>query len=86
VGRYRNAWGDVQVLVVDGRMTMIAPALPDPQETRAELVPVAEHTFRVETDNGYGIPGELVVFELDDAGRVARVKLGENYAEPVARW
>jgi CubicO group peptidase (beta-lactamase class C family) len=85
-GRYRNAWGDVHVLVVDGRVTLILPALPDPAETKVELVPVSEHTFRAETDNGYGIPGELVVFEMDDAGRVARVKLGENYADPVARW
>jgi hypothetical protein len=50
------------------------------------LVPVGEHTFRVETTNGYGIPGELVVFEMDPAGRVTRMWLGETYADPVDRW
>ncbi len=86
VGRYRNAWGDLQVLVLDGQLTMIAPALPDPSEVPARLVPVGEHTFRVESENGYGMPGELVVFEVDASGKVARLKAGENYAEPIERW
>ncbi len=56
--------GDVQVLTLDGRLTLIGPALPDPMDVRATLVPVSAHTFRVESDNGYGIPGELVVFRI----------------------
>jgi CubicO group peptidase (beta-lactamase class C family) len=86
VGRYRNVWGDIETLVVDGRLTLIAPALPDPMPTTATLQPAGEHTFRVETDNGYGIAGELVVFELDGTGRVRRLRVGENYAEPVEQW
>jgi hypothetical protein len=86
VGRYRNAWGDLQVLVVDGELLLIGPAVPDPIETASRLVPAGEHAFRVETDNGYGIAGERVVFELDAAGRVARLRTGDNYAEPVDRW
>jgi hypothetical protein len=54
--------------------------------TTATLQPAGEHTFRVETENGYGIAGELVVFELDGAGRVRRLRMGENYAEPVEQW
>ena len=45
---------------------------------------VAEHTFRMETTDGYASNGELVVFEMDSTGRVCRVKIGENYTEPIA--
>jgi D-alanyl-D-alanine carboxypeptidase len=87
LGRYRNPWADLEVMVYEGRLTMVYPALPElVMETRATLVPVANHTFKVESDNGYGIPGELVVFELDASGRVTRVKLGENYADPIDQW
>jgi hypothetical protein len=40
----------------------------------------------METTNGYGIPGELVTFEMDDAGRVTRVRFGQTWADPVDRW
>ena len=50
------------------------------------LTPVADHTFRVETADGYGVPGELVVFELDPAGRVKRVRFGENSSERIETW
>jgi hypothetical protein len=86
VGRYRNAWGDVQILVRGGELTAIGPATPDPLLAPATLTPVGELTFRVETPDGYGIPGELVVFEVDAAGRVTRAKFGQNYTERVESW
>jgi hypothetical protein len=51
----------------------------------SRLVPVAEHTFRIETGDGYGSAGELVVFELT-GDRVTRVRIGDNYTYPVAGW
>jgi D-alanyl-D-alanine carboxypeptidase len=86
VGRYRNPFADIEVLISDGRLTMIVPLLPDPMLAPGRLVPVGEHTFRVETTNGYGIPGELVVFETNASNRVTRMWLGETYADPVDRW
>ncbi len=86
VGRYRNAWGDVQILVRGGELTVIYPAGPDPLLVTSTLKPVAEHTFRVETKDGYGIPAELVVFETDAAGRVTRAKFGENYTQRIESW
>ena len=47
---------------------------------------VAEHTFRIEAKDGFSANGELVVFEMDGAGRVQRVKMGENYTYPLAEW
>lgn len=86
LGRYRNAWGDAQVFVLNGRLTWIGPNLPDPMLAPATLVPVGEHTFRIETKDGMALPGEHVVFELGVDGRVARVKLGANYVMPITDW
>jgi hypothetical protein len=86
VGKYRNVWGDSQVLVRNGDLVMIGPALPDPTLAIAKLVPVAEHTFLIETKDGFSAKGELVVFEMGDAGEVQRVKVGENYTYPQAEW
>ena len=41
---------------------------------------------RMSSADGYSSRGELVVFEMNDEGRVVRVKLGENYTFPVAEW
>ena len=86
VGRYRNPFADIQVLVRDGQLTMLIPALPDPLLASSRLVPVREHTFRVDTKNGYGIPGELVVFEHDATGHVMRMRTGETWADRIETW
>ena len=85
-GRYRSAWGDAQVLLVQGRLALLDPSLPDPMPFVVWLNPTAEHTFRAETSNGFGSNGEPVVFELDGAGRGRRLKVGENYLDAVTRW
>ena len=85
-GRYRSPWGDAQVLVVDGRLALLDPSLPDPMLTVTWLTPIGEHAFRSETKNGYGSNGEPVVFELSADGRVARLKVGENFLGPLTDW
>ena len=85
-GKYRDAWGDSQVLVHQGKLVIIDPASPDPLQGLGTLTPVAEHTFLHETDDGYSAPGELAVFELGDDNKVERLKLGENYRYRVATW
>jgi D-alanyl-D-alanine carboxypeptidase len=85
-GRYRNAWGDAQVLIVDGRLALVDPSLPEPMPTVVWLDPAGEHTFRADTRNGYGSHGEPVVFELDGAGRVRRIKMGENFLDRIETW
>jgi D-alanyl-D-alanine carboxypeptidase len=86
VGRYRNRWGDLQILVRGGELTVIGPAAPDPLLAYSTLKPLGEHVFRVETADGYGIPGERVTFEVDASGRVARAWFGQNYVEPFVHW
>jgi CubicO group peptidase (beta-lactamase class C family) len=85
-GRYRNAWGDAQVLLVDGRLAMLDPSLPPPMPNVIWLNPAGEHTFRAESRNGFASNGEPVVFELDTGGRVVRIKVGENYLNAIHSW
>lgn len=69
-----------------GSASLVEHPTPDPLLAPSTLKPVAEHTFRAETTDGYGIPGELVVFEVDPAGRVRRARFGENYTERIETW
>jgi CubicO group peptidase (beta-lactamase class C family) len=85
-GRYRNAWWDAQVMLVEGRLAMLDPSLAEPMPQVIWLNPVGEHTFRAETRNGFASNGEPVVFELDAGGRVVRIKVGDNYLTAIPRW
>ncbi|MBM4438909.1 MAG: serine hydrolase [Candidatus Rokubacteria bacterium] len=86
VGRYRGPMRDTEVLLDGDRLLMIQPALPDPMPLASTLVPAGEHTFRIETSDGFGNHGETAVFELDAGGRVTRLRTGPNYAERVSDW
>jgi len=81
IGAYADSWSDYRVLPYRGGLTMIFPEAEDPLESRWTLVPAGENAFRIE-GSGYGSIGELVVFELDAAGKVKRLKIGENFAYP----
>ena len=85
-GRYRNTWWDAQVLLIDGRLAMFDPSLPDPMPNVIYLNPVGEHTFRAETRNGFASNGELFVFEFDAGGRARRIKAGDNYLTAIDTW
>jgi hypothetical protein len=44
------------------------------------LKPVAPHTFRMTTTSfSYGAIGELLTFEVDQDGRVTRMKTANSY-------
>ena len=87
-GRYRNRWGDVQVLLVDEGLLLIEPSLPDPLAMATRLHPVEghPHTFRAEEKDPYGSHGELVLFELGANGRAKRIRFGQNYIDAVESW
>lgn len=85
-GRYRSAWGDSQVLVYKDDLVIITPSAPDPLATMTKLVPVAEHTFRMETKERFGANGELAVFEVDETGKVVRLNTGNSYTTPIDDW
>jgi CubicO group peptidase (beta-lactamase class C family) len=85
-GRYRGDWGDVQVLLTERGLEVIAPLADDPMPGRIMLTPVAEHTFRMTCNDGYDVPGELVTFELGPDGRVVTARFAMEPIVPVAAW
>jgi hypothetical protein len=82
VGRYRNVGGDVQIIVRGGELTVIGPAAPDPLLTPSTLKPVGEHTFRVETKDGYG-PGRIADGILRPRARSAFDEEGQEGARAI---
>jgi CubicO group peptidase (beta-lactamase class C family) len=87
LGRYRSAWGDLQVLRGRDGLVIVDPGQPDPLISRISLSPAGERAFRIATPDGYGSHGELVTFELDAAsGRVARMRIGQNWSAQVEEW
>ena len=86
VGKYRSPWGDMQILIQNGDLVALQPNLPDPVPFMVKLIPVAEHTFRMDAPMGFQAPGELAIFELDDEGNIMRLRTGDNYTYPVSDW
>jgi D-alanyl-D-alanine carboxypeptidase len=79
-GVYASDQSDVKVMVLDGELTLVAPEDENPWETRILLKPVAPHTFRMTTTSfSYGAIGELLTFEVDQDGRVTRMKTANSY-------
>lgn len=83
VGRYRNPWGDSHVLIYKGELVIINPAVEDPLTSMMKLIPVVEHTFRIEGKVLYQYLGELVIFELGPDGKVVRMREGAYYSDPI---
>ncbi|MEX1019919.1 MAG: serine hydrolase [Litorilinea sp.] len=85
VGRYHNTWTtNVQVLVYNNKLVVIYPEGDDPMAYHVVLTPVDDHRFRIEGGDPGGAPGELAWFETDDAGKVTRLNMGNNFYEPYA--
>jgi CubicO group peptidase (beta-lactamase class C family) len=85
-GRYRNLWGDTQVMVYNGELVMIDPAETDPIPDMVHLDTVGENKFRMTSKNGYSSNGEMAEFELDEKGHVTRLITGMSYSFPVKKW
>lgn len=75
LGTYVGRWGDSFVGRQNNRLVMQSIAYPTMPP--GVLIPEGEHTFRMERG---GNDGELVVFVLDDAGKVARVTIAGEYS------
>jgi CubicO group peptidase (beta-lactamase class C family) len=83
VGTYTWKEEDVQVLVLNGELTMVFPQAENPWESRIVLKPVRPHTFRM-TPAGvtYAAIGELLTFEVGDDGRATRLRAPNSYWVP----
>jgi CubicO group peptidase (beta-lactamase class C family) len=80
VGTYTWKHSDVQVMVLNGDLTLIVPDAENPWESRATLTPLGEHTFRLSTAAlTYAAAGEAVTFTLDATGRAVRLSTPYQY-------
>jgi D-alanyl-D-alanine carboxypeptidase len=75
VGTYGGSHfdSDVQVLVLNGELTLLVPDADDPWDARVTLTPVAPGTFRL---HGGGSNGELLRFEVDATGQATQLTAG----------
>jgi len=85
VGTYREHWIDSAVLIHEGQLKLITPTELDPTVSMMTLIPMGEHTFRLEgpEGQGYGEVGEPVVFTVDSSGKAVRYRMGARTAERV---
>ena len=83
LGTYRRRSGETAVLRQENDLVILSPLSEDPNGSKGVLKPTdTPHVFRLESD-GYGAHGELVRFEVNDAGEVTRIFVGVNYSRRV---
>ncbi len=83
LGTYRRRSGETAVLRQENELVVLSPLSEDPRGSQGVLKPTdTPHVFRLESD-GFGAHGELVRFEVNDAGEVTRIFVGVNYSRRV---
>lgn len=66
---------ELRIQVLNGELTIITPDAEDPWSSRVILVPVDAHTFTLESPGpSFAQIGERLTFEVDETGRVRRMK------------
>lgn len=84
VGTYTWKHVDVQIMVLNGELTMVVPDAPNPWESRVRLTPVGPHTFKMV---GGSNSGERLMFDVDETGTATKLTAGSYYRlrKPPAR-
>lgn len=82
-GRYSNKWGLTDIVELGETLYEISPAAPRPSDAMEELEVVNATTLRSNEGSGFDSVGELLRFDLDDAGRVRSLVAGGS---PLTPW
>ncbi|MGH3447130.1 MAG: serine hydrolase domain-containing protein [Nocardioidaceae bacterium] len=69
-GRFASLWTVADVVVLGGRLYMIAPAQEDPTKEPVELEVVSDTELEITESPGYASYGERLVYHFDSDGRV----------------
>jgi CubicO group peptidase (beta-lactamase class C family) len=64
-GRFANLWGVTDVVRLGDRLVAISPESDAPAEAVARLTVATDDRLIVNTDNGFGGPGEAMVYTFD---------------------
>ncbi len=84
VGRYAWKFSEMQIQILNGELTLIVPEADNPWDSRMILKPVRLNTFRMVAPGfTYGPIGELLTFEMDEKGKVVRVRTPNSYWLPI---
>lgn len=74
-GRYLSLWGVTDVVRGGDRLVALDPTTPSPLDDCEEMRALDATTLRSEDSDGFGGSGERVPFELDEDGRVTRMRV-----------
>jgi len=84
VGRYAWKFSEMQIQILNGELTMIVPEADNLWDARMILQPLGPRTFRMVAPGfSVGPIGELLTFEMDGKGKVARVRTPNSYWLPI---
>ena len=82
VGTYTWKHVDVEIMVLNGELTMIVPDAANPWEARVRLTPIGPRTFRMV---GGSNSGELLTFDVDATGTRDETHGGQLLPDPGSR-
>ncbi len=80
-GLYRGRWADLQVVLLNQKLVLVAPNDPNVDSPDA-LEPLGGGRFRLTAPTGGGEVGEVVRFAEQD-GRVTRIYIGDGFFDRV---
>ena len=73
VGTYTWKNSDIEIMILNGKLTMIIPTDDNPWESRITLEPVAKHKFQaIPAKWHYSLNGEVMTFEFNTDGQIVR--------------
>ncbi len=82
-GRFANMWGVIDIADLGGRLASINPRGLEPSASYQFLDVVGDDELRTERVPGFGVTGEPVRFERDDAGAITAVRMGGMTSWPL---
>ncbi|PCJ52112.1 MAG: hypothetical protein COA79_24555 [Planctomycetota bacterium] len=84
-GKYRNAWRDYCVLLLDGQLNLFNMSEGNFKNNEL-LIEEGENIFRLESNSGGSSNGEKVSFELNAENIPTRIFIGNSYADAIIKW
>jgi CubicO group peptidase (beta-lactamase class C family) len=85
-GRFANLWGVLDVVRLGDRLVAISPESDAPAEDVLALSVAGDDRLMVETDNGFGGPGEAMVYRFDGTSVASLQGPGGTTSWPIERF
>jgi hypothetical protein len=80
VGVYTWKNSDIEIMILNGKLTLIVPEDANPWKSRITLEPLSQHKFlAIPAKWHFSLNGEILTFEFDSAGQVIRLSCPNFY-------